>query len=155
MSKIKYKFDLNLMGKKVLVTQVLERKYEDTKRTWEPVNVIERRVGWIIGHSFVCNGTYIRGFHYGNQYMGGEYGYEPPSLKVKEKIPCLLVTFWPNQKPIKIPINGYLDLTETELSLYPLYSNAGYGEGIERRRQIAQFSNFIQDVPRDAKGRFK
>lgn len=142
------------MGKKVVVTQVLERKYEDTKRTWEPVNVTERRVGWIIGHSFVCNGTYIRGSHYGNDYFGGDSDYDPPYLKVTEKIPCLLVTFWPNQKPIKIPINGYLDLTETELSLYPLYSNAGYGEGIERKKLIAATRNIIQDVPRDSKGRF-
>ena len=153
----KFKFDLSLMGKRVIVTHVLERKYEDDNRFWESKEVEETHVGWIIGHSWCCNGTYNAG--YSSRYLFGEDdGGQPPYLEVTEKIPCLLVTYWPNQKPIKVPVDGFIiyDVELIEHALLKPYSSSGYGSGKYREKMLADYRNMFDDgcIDRDEKGRF-
>jgi hypothetical protein len=151
----KFKFDLSLMGKEVIVTHILERKVEGDNRFWESKEVEEKRVGWIIGHSWCCNGTYNAGYS-SVTYWGDEDDSQPAYLEVTEKIPCLLVTYWPNQKPIKIPINGFVIWNEDDIghSLLKPYSSSGYGSGKYREEMLANYRNFINEyVGRDKKGR--
>jgi hypothetical protein len=156
----KYKFDINLMGKQVIVTQVLERQYDKDKRFWKPVNVIERRVGWIVGHSTAHSGIYHRGSSYTTGYETVEYDYIPSHLEVTEILPCLLVTYWPNQKPIKIPVDGFIEYNEENCKDCSLiwkkpYCSSGYGEGTDRIAQLEATSRIIKSVAnRDEKGRF-
>jgi hypothetical protein len=157
MAKPKYVFDQSLMGKLVIITQVLERRYESNKRFWQPVNLDEKRAGWIVGTSFVCNGIYSPGDSGYNDWDD----YQSPSLTVTEKIPCLLVTYWPSQKPVKIPVDGFLIWDEvrwgnSEYSKIRPYCSSGYGSGKNRRDFIQQYKNWLasDNCKRDSKGRF-
>lgn len=156
----KYKFDSSLMGKQVIVTQILDREFKGNNRTWKSVNVVERRVGWMVGNSWVCNGVYDPG--YSSRSYWGSDDEQPPYLKVTEKIPCLLITYWPSQKPIKVPVDGIIlwDEYKIEHALLSPYCSAGYGSGEDRKRNIGYMISTMREesdngfLHRDSKGRF-
>jgi hypothetical protein len=152
--KTKFKFDLSLMGKKVIVTKIMGRMYEGFKRTWysDDFTPEEKRVGWIVGYSWVCDGIYNSGTP---SYFGGDC--ELPCLKVTEKKPCLLVSYWPNQKPVKIPLDGFVewDGNNIEHCLLVPYCSSGYGSGVNRQIWLQQQRNWANETDkRDSKGRF-
>jgi len=150
----KFKFDMDLMGKRVVVVKRYVRKVGELKSRsldlyWESGDVSEKRQGWIIGYRHLNNGTHTpsSGYTY-------DYDYDPATFKTTSKIPCLLITYWPTQKPIYVPIDGFLDLEEEIRDTYPLYTNSGYGAGNYRKHYIELTKTMSKDFPRDSKGRF-
>lgn len=141
-----------LMGKKVVVKAVLERNRSmgsDSIVVWER-KILERpRTGWIVGFRWVVEGEIIG---YGNPYE------DPPKLRVQNTIFCLLVTYWPTQGAIHVPLDGYISWVAGYA--YPIpYSNSGFGEdGPQREKWLREQSDLMRDEmmawPRDEKGRW-
>lgn len=135
-----------LMGKRALVYATVHKVTENLQRTWEKEDLKEPRSGWITGIRWVQVGTYNPGSgHYGT--MDWE-DYESPYLAVKKVFPVLLVTFWPNMRPVKVPM-GSFQVQEDDEEPRP-YCKQGTWD--ERTRKIA--SQEMKEWPRDEKGRW-
>lgn len=106
-----------LMGKVATVSKVLERQSSPvgpigTKSQWK-TRSIKKRTGWITGLRWLQSGIRIPGSHTG---YPDEDSYEPPYFKQTERpTKCLIVVFWPTEKPVFVPMDGYLTLPEDEV----------------------------------------
>lgn len=144
MSSPEYKKALELMGKKVLVKERYWRHRNKKKRWWESKPLLYPRVGWVTGIRWLQTGEVYTHMYYSD---GGNYLYETKPRQI-----CLLVSFWPTENPVKVPIEA-VELTEEDG-----YSTSGFGEGANRKQQLSYLSQTMKDVaaelPRDEKGRF-
>jgi hypothetical protein len=125
------------MGRKVLVTHVLERVTDQKgQRFWSAGKLDEPRVGWIVGCRTLRNGKYI-------PPSGGHdfEAYEPPGLAIKSTVFAVMVVFWPTEKPKPVaPIGITFDTFKHEP-----YTSAGFGAGKDRKKNLylhrASFAN--------------
>jgi len=135
-----------LMGKRALVYATVHKVTENLQRTWEKKELSEPRSGWITGIRWVQVGTYNPGSgHYGN--MDWE-DYDPPSLEVKKVFPVLLVTFWPNMRPVKVPMGSFRVQDDSE-DPQPYHKKAKWTD--QQRKGMQQEA---REWPRDEKGRW-
>lgn len=131
-----------LMGKRALVYAKVRRVTESLQRSWEKEDLEEPRSGWITGIRWVQVGTYNPGLgHYGEDY-------EPPYLAVEKVFPVLLVTFWPNMRPVKVPM-GSFKVQEDDEGPRPYSKQGKYNE--QYREAL---SKEMKEWPRDEKGRW-
>lgn len=106
-----------LMGKVVAVSKVLKRESSPEgpggiRFRWE-ARPIKKRQGWVTGLRWLQVGIRVPESHRG---WCEEEGYEPPSFKQTQKpIKCLIVAFWPTEKPVFVPMDGYTMLPENEV----------------------------------------
>lgn len=132
-----------LMGRIVLVDRMFKRtsNYDSpigsmVTKSWTDV-AAESRPGWVVGERWLQEGTVSYG-----------YGDEGPfwDRNAGHSIHCLLVTYWPTMKPVRVPLDGYRMAPET-CAPY-LSESAWLTEYKERIRKE------MQDWPRDARGRW-
>jgi len=134
------------MGKVVTVHTVIEksRDYETNQVQWIEKKLEKPKAGWIVGYRTVQNGEYQDASLYDPLF--GKYEI-PPHLQIKSTTKCVLVAFWPTQKPVYVPLSGYEIGGEPKPPYY--YSEYPIDDRIrEILRQDAK------SMPRDAKGRF-
>ena len=68
---------------------------------------------------------------------------------VKSTLKAVLVSFWPTEKPVRVPVDGFdIDCDEN-----PFASNWGNTKK-ERERERAMYSDMVKDFTRDENGRF-
>lgn len=160
-------FALKLMGRLVRVSKVMERVVESGAKHghtafviwkgWE-VREIEPRTGWVTGFRYLQVGT---------QGPGDDSG-SPAEWNTESVIPVLLVAFWPNEKPWRVPLDGYegplvdglrFDRKTLAANVSPTpCPSAEYGCGKAREESIEAQREFMRDVvktmKRDERGRF-
>jgi len=94
---------LKLMGRVVMVSSVLERTRDDGKYCWVPWPLDEPRAGWVVGQRWLQQGRRNPGLRPSWEDPG-----EPPSFEEDgPRTPCLLVTFWPTQNAVKVPMDSW------------------------------------------------
>jgi hypothetical protein len=143
---------LQLMGTLVRVFMVMHRHDEgDSKqinRTWKSV-LHESRTGWVVGCRRLANGIY-----------NPAAGYEQASLDVKSTVPVLLVAFWPSERSVFVPLDGYKIAFTAAIGLGgdKPYPSGGYGSGKQREVLLQEQSKFmkleVKKMKRDEYGRF-
>jgi hypothetical protein len=145
------------MGQVVLVKVLLKRETVRRRRGpgkdsgWETNRLWKRlaveypvgRPGWVTGYRHVQEGTVEEIAEY-------SIGYEPPDpegsyLEPTNIIPVLLVVFWPNMNPVKVPLDAW---EETELEPWAVSEQ----DRERMRREYVEFG--CKDNPRDEKGRW-
>ena len=155
-------FAKHLMGRMVRVHHVYKREeerpaqtgQEKTGRTdwlyainWAAVAVeeTEQRVGWITGLRWLCPGMVVDGDSVGPEY-------EPPHYLTTGHVPAVLVSYWPTEKPVPVPLDGYI-IAQGTLMPYPAI---GVGVGKERERSRAYLKKWAgpDGQPRNGKGQF-
>ena len=103
-STMKHKEMVELMGKKVIVSSVWNRRNtgrhsDHTKRglvRWEKKEV-KSRAGWIVGFTYLQTGRVVYGY-------GGE---DPTIFKQTDKpVLAVKVVYWPTMKPVFAPLDG-------------------------------------------------
>lgn len=167
---------LKLMGRMVLVSRILERQKgnvylhdkslkEIVKRVaWDGKSLENPRTGWVVGFRHVQEG-YVEPESHGHGFS--EDSYEPAEWKTEKVIPCLLVAFWPTEKPVHVPMDGYVLLLGREQRTYiknhkfqrapePYTTAGGWKEHPEYRESNAEFmKDEMKNWPRDEKGRWR
>jgi hypothetical protein len=138
---MKHKDAVALMGKKVLITKVLYRACSDRVYEWREVNETIAshfgvdRVGWVVGVRHLPQGRRINhGWEDGTEWK-----------QTGKTTPCLMVCPWPTERPVMVPLDGYV--------LNPGYEPSRYccewtTQGVEEMRDI------MKDWPRDSRGRW-
>jgi hypothetical protein len=141
----KFDFDFDLMGKKVLVNSVYIREFnqETSYFYWDTCS--ENRVGFVVGYRWLNEGKYVPG-------SGGGYDYDPPQFKTKRRFPAILISFWPNENPKFVPVDGFKIADGCDFLYF--YPSAGYGVGRSRERMLAWARENCENWPRDKKGRW-
>lgn len=134
----------DLMGKLVRVLWVVVREeHGDGRkimRTWVP-RVHPGRTGWVVGVRRLAQGIYQPASGYG----GSDYeGYEPACLETTSTVPVLLVSFWPNERPVFVPLNGYAVEFEPG-DLEPPFSSAAGRTLMERNDMRAMQSKIMRE----------
>jgi len=84
-----------LMGKIVTVTKILARQEPGNRRAWISIETSGGRAGWVVGFRTLQNGTV--------KDSGDWMRY----LEISSTVPCVLVAYWHNLRPIQIPFDGY------------------------------------------------
>ena len=143
---MKQKEMLALMGQIVTVTKEYKRKhiypktassrYGGHERKWEVFSMSIPRAGWVIGIRSLMNGDYVAG-------GGFDEDYDPPYLQVRDTVRCLLVSYWPTMKPVRVPLDGW---KLGGAPMPPVYSWTERDRGILR--------NEMKNVKRDERGRW-
>jgi hypothetical protein len=122
----------NLMGKLVVVNKIIgDREFTSgSTRTWE-ITPIEPRTGWVVGFRNKHNGI-IEEEWGGYDSYGEEVYYYPRCLVVKETIPCMLVSFYPNKAPVYVPLTeDNIFRLATENDPYPTWKEAAWPEDVK------------------------
>jgi len=143
---------LPLMATQVVVTRTLYRVREGNERSWHTMAMLEPRTGWVVGVRSLQNGTYHppsggTGF----TFDGPDDSYEPGCLACKTRTPCIMVVFWPTERPVPVPLNGFRPATDADPKPYPA---AGFGTGRDREVMIQSMKDDSKTWPRDRHGRF-
>lgn len=136
----------SLMGAIVIVDFTYERiKYcksgtsNCTVKSWDKRKAVSRP-GWIIGERWLQTGS---------SYWAA-YSYEdetPPEWHEEGKrTHCLLVTYWPTMKPVKVPLDGYR-LAPAYMRPYAPVNRWPLSCRKELAKEMAEW-------PRDSKGRW-
>ena len=149
---------VKLMGELVVVSWVLERQigHDSSRRIqkayWRPRKLKKVRTGWIIGFRHVQEG-------YTEPGSDGGYGIDgliegiPPEWKTERVIPCVLVAFWPTEKPKYVPMDGFSQADDGAPDPYAL--SGGWAENPEWRKELSKFMKAeMKNWPRDKKGRW-
>lgn len=131
--KMKIKDIAKIMGRQVLVTKVYREQGDTIRKRWEAYPA-KPRSGWVVGTTWMQTGTYDR--------------YEGYFQETGPRTQCLLVRYWPNRKPVKVPLDGYSLLENNE---GPQPHGDAY-RWSEEDKKI--FSEEAKRQPRDSKGRF-
>jgi len=154
--------DHELMGRMVVVKKVFKRTSGYVGGTpagrpylsWTPTDIPERK-GWVVGFRSLNEGE-IR------PASGGYYGisdfveYEPATFLTKNRVPCLLVAFWPTENPVKVPLDGFRVYTKESWSDHIVpYHSSSFGAGPDRHQHIQFLADQMAEWPRDEKGRFR
>jgi len=95
-----------LMGSQVVVTKKYVRSlyineeddYSSVEKWWEE-ETIKPRKGWVVGFRNLSN------FCDETEFEQGEIIKKERTLL--NKIPCVLVCFWPTEKPVRVPLDGF------------------------------------------------
>lgn len=155
------KFMLDLMGKQVMVRTELTRVYRDGEFSWKEIKSKRKGelarannwepVGWVVGFRWLQRGKVRQGTrpHWGiDSYDAGE----PNTFKeTGKRIPCLLVAYWPNMRPVKVPLHGYELKKQGNLLSHPVAPSC-MTTWSERDRET--YREFAAEQPRDSRGRF-
>jgi hypothetical protein len=113
----------------------------------------EPRTGWVVGVRSLQNGTYYPPSGGGKDCFG-EFmdDFEPGYLACKTRTPCIMVVFWPTERPVPVPLlDGYRIKTDTDPEPYPA---AGFGTGSDRDDMRRECSEYAKKWKRDPHGRF-
>lgn len=148
---MKHKDAAALMGRKVLVTKVLRRGHGNRDgnwcRWWTPASS-RPRAGWVVGYRHLQS-TATRG-----RYSGHLDWHGFRHVEVAPRTPCLLVCFWPTEKAVRVPLDGYELGTHVDL-LEPVSSFVHHDEcrppGPTKREELREA---MKGWPRDSKGRW-
>lgn len=140
---------VELMGRRVLVRCIYQREATthapngDTltesgvAKYWK-VTSVPHRSGWIVGTTWLQNGRVVRG----HPDEGGNEWCED------DRVQCLLVTYWPKRKPVKVPLFCFI-LQADDAEPFPHSDNYKWSE-----RDRDALREEMLSVPRDKKGRF-
>ena len=102
-NQVNHKELVALMGKIVTVHSTLHRVDDGDNRKWISQEC-QPRAGWFVGISHKQNGQYVSGSGMPSPY---DYDYDPPHFEQRERVPCILVTFWPTMRPVHVPLDGF------------------------------------------------
>lgn len=102
---------LGLMGKIVTVHSIYKRvrENETNKRYWKEERLEASRAGWVVGFASLQNGVYHSGGSYGGGWEEPE-DYESAYLEVESTTKALKVVWWPNRKPVFVPMDSRLEM---------------------------------------------
>ncbi len=148
---------LGLMGTQVVVNKELIRCLKSGSQNyvtayWD-TKIIPSRTGWVVGVRWVLEGYTVPGNRgYGYDHYGYPYEYESPYFAETGRIKCLLVSFWPTEKPVYVPLDGFWVPEHYGFAPEPYCSSAP--TIAERLLQSEIMKKEAKDIPRDAKGRF-
>jgi hypothetical protein len=173
---------VKLMGRMVLVQKVLERQKgvylpdkslkRHVKRAWWEEKEIEPRTGWVVGFRTVQEG-YVEPGSNGYNGIGGYHEPEPDEWRTTGVKKCLLVAFWPTEKPVHVPVDGYVRVSRggryidpewirkgpqnrCHMAPEPYTTSGGWKKNPDWREKNAEFmKGEMKDWPRDEKGRWK
>lgn len=144
---------LPLMATQVVVSRTLYRTHSGQKRFWCETDPLEPRTGWVVGVRSLQNGTYhppSGGKTF--SYEGLEDSdYEPGCLVCESRTPCIMVVFWPTERPVPVPLNGFRSKTDTDPEPY---AAAGFGTGQNRLEMLKEMKDQVAGWLRDRHGRF-
>lgn len=137
-----------MMGQRVLVTRVYRRTEivssglsgrGDITKQWQvrPVLPEDYRSGWVVGTTWLQNGHVV---YFLPEDGGNEW-------REDSRVQCLLVSYWPNRKPVKVPLDGFVLQAHDEEP----FPHADTYKWTERDRQMLR--NGMASAPRDEKGR--
>ena len=136
-----------LMGKVVRFHKTWYRAYGysdaglDVERKWQTSNA--SGVGWVVGVRHLQNGSVERVNAYG---FSGEDAYN--YLRVDSTVPALLVVEWPTKNARKVPFEN------AEL-VYEMPDSGRKWPNDEFHAQLRkEYASYLEDAPRDEKGRF-
>lgn len=106
---------------------------------------IAHRAGWVVGFSWVCEGL-VQFDSYVDQRQ----------LDETSRIPCVLVTYWPNMRPVRVPLDGYTYPTDLkpESPSKRDWRIAEERDPDQVRKCKQQMAEYATDMPRDSCGRF-
>jgi hypothetical protein len=141
-------------------------------KAWWEEKEIEHRTGWLVGFRHLQVGYVEPGTRPHMTMDGYDYG-EPPEWRTTGTVPCALVSFWPTQKPVHVPLDGYVALAKGRryldrewirkgkrgaLRTAPEpYSDAG-GWATLSKETMNRFAQDMREeakkMPRDEKGRW-
>lgn len=179
---------VKLMGMKVLVSKILERdkglqtvETRDTATTvilkglvkaWWEEKEIEPRTGWVVGFRAVQEG-YVEPGSKGYYGIDGLVEDEPSEWRTTGVKKCLLVAFWPTEKPVHVPLDGYVRVSRggryidpewirkgpqnrCHIAPEPYAMAGGWHGNPDWREKNAEFmKDEMKDWPRDEKGRWR
>lgn len=145
-----HSFAHNLMGHLVLVNTVLRRnKQYNGPVTWAPDDQFrEPRAGWIVG---------VRWLQVGKHEPGG---YDCPGhIAPTGTVLAVMVAFWPTERPVPVPLDGFETMYDASRLAYPFPSVCGRSMGATARTRLLDayrkdMAERPQDYPRDKRGRF-
>jgi len=175
---VKHAEMVKMMGRMVLVRKVLERQ-KDYKSEgdrvvsawWEEKELEKERTGWVVGYRHLQVGYVQPGTRAHDTLDGWDYG-DPAEWRTEKTVPCVLVAFWPTEKPVHVPMDGYTLLAKGRRYLdrecirkskqgalktapEPYPNAGGWHEHPEWRKEMSEImKNEIKDRPRDKKGRW-
>jgi hypothetical protein len=139
----------DLMGKVGVVRATLEKHKDGGKLSWERKEREIPRAGWVVGLRWAPSGVVEKDY-------GGGGLYEPDHLmyrylkETSPRQPYLLVAYWPTEKPVRVPLDGYFP----EVPEYQPYPASGYGEEGVREKYLEEASKYAKEQKRDERGRF-
>jgi hypothetical protein len=96
------------IGTHVRVISEMEDDRDPSHHLWISKNVEEPYYAWVVGATWVCNGTVESGHSY-SAFMDEPPEYEPPQLTVTRKIPVLLVRRAMFSRAIRVPVDGVVN----------------------------------------------
>ena len=128
---MKHKEMAKLMGQVVTVSKRLIKNKNHTtgEVAWSTYKVVKPRSGWVVGFRFLQNGCITR-------------DYDENYFEWSSSVLCMLVTCWPNQKPVNVPMDGF------ELGGEP-NNKTSFSEA---QRKLLREE--MKDWPRDDRGRW-
>jgi hypothetical protein len=137
------------MGKKVVVNKMLKREKDHVKSTQYTHRTRARwleheicpRTGWIMGFRNVQDGFILA-------------GHDSAEFKVTDTHRCALVVFWPMQRPVHVPMDGYRLAEEGDPA--PYTTESGWrAESETYKRQLADLMrDERKNWPRDERGKW-
>lgn len=156
-SKLSQRDACLLMGLHVVVSQVFIRQEKDGEEFWaaEP---IDPRPGWVVGLRYLPRGK--------AEVVDGDEDFFGRPSKVKAWVQtgkpehALLVCFWPTEKPVPVPLDGYREhdpMANIEDAAHPPWPSAwGKTANAYSYNRGVQSGVSAEWIPsRDEKGRFK
>lgn len=180
---MKHEVMVKLMGKMVLVSKVLERQQSYEKKPdklvskWWEEKEIESRTGWVVGFRTLQEGYVKPGSPPRQMFDGQEDGGDPDEWRTTGVKKCLLVAFWPTEKPVHVPLDGYTRVSrggryiahldpewirkggsgcKVEKAPEPYTTAGGWRENPEWRKKNAEFmKGEMKGWPRDEKGQWR
>lgn len=146
---------LQLMGKIVTVTHVYERSLqlsgEKLKAIWIKEDLPKPRSGWVCGFRYVFDGERVAGCGSTDYY--GDYEYEQGYFAVENTIPCLMVSFWTNTNPVRVPMDCFtIGGTPEPPTVYSMDAYFSWRGGATNYKD--DLREIMKYVPRDEKGRW-
>jgi len=168
---------VKLMGTKVLVSKVLERqkgyvsKTSTVNKFWWEQKEIEPRTGWVVGFRTVQEG-YVKPGSNGYNGIDGYHEPEPDEWRTTGVKKCLLVAFWPTEKPVHVPLDGYVRVSRggrcidpewirkgpqnrCHMAPEPYTTAGGWHKETYKLHARAFMIDEMKDWPRDEKGRWR
>lgn len=128
----------HLMGRIVTVTKIVKRHKTSDEVKYVVENLKEPRSGWVTGIRFLNSGSIERDYEYGCTFI--------PDAG-KKSLPVVLVAFYPNLNPVRVPLDGYRYFSNGDKLPH---SNA-YQWTDKEKEEMSLISG---DFERDEKGRF-
>jgi len=168
---------VKLMGKMVLVNKVLERAngfvsgIDQFSKFWSE-REIEPRTGWVVGFRTMQEG-YVKPGSNGYHGIDGYHEAEPDEWRTVRVKKCVLVAFWPTEKPVHVPLDGYTKLAKglhyldrewirkgmhgaLRTAPDPYTTAGGWHENPDWRKKNADFmQEEMKNWPRDERGRWR